>query len=230
MQAVILAGGLGTRLRPLTYEIPKPMIPILGKPYLYYQLKLLKDYCISDVLLLIGHLGEQIKDYFKDGKEFGLDIKYSIEQKPLGTGGALKLAEPLLKDEFFVIYGDSYLPVDYIDIERFFQKHNKTGLVVVYDNKEDTTVLNNIALKENLIVTEYKKGYNDRNLKYVEAGVSLLRKDVLNLIKEEDVVSLEEEIYPLLIGKQELIAYITNQRFYDIGTPERLKEIKDVLR
>lgn len=230
MQAVILAGGLGTRLRPLTYKIPKPMIPILGKPYLYYQLRMLKNYSINNILILIGHLGGQIRDYFKDGKELGLNIRYSIEHKPMGTGGALKLAEPMLEDDFFVIYGDSYLPVNYIDIERFFRKHNKTGLVVIYDNRENTAVPNNIALEDNLVVTKYKKGYNDSSLRYVEAGVSLFKKDILILIKERQSVSLEEEIYPLLIGKQELIAYITNQRFYDIGTPERLKEIEEVLK
>src|ERR1051325_4111345 len=116
MQTVILAGGRGTRLGAMTKEGPKPMIRIAGAPYLEYQLKLLVSQGFYDVVILTGYLGEQIEDYFKDGKDLGLSIRYSRERQPLGTGGALRAAKELLSDKFLVIYGDSYLPIDYREV------------------------------------------------------------------------------------------------------------------
>src|SRR2546426_1133852 len=112
MQAVILAGGLGTRLWPLTKEIPKPMAPVAGAPYLEHQLRYLAGQSIVEILLLTGYLGDQIENYFGDGAGFGLRIRYSREAAPIGTGGALRQALPLLSPEFLVIYGDSFLPIE----------------------------------------------------------------------------------------------------------------------
>lgn len=232
MQAVILAGGAGTRLRPLTFKIPKPMIPIGNRPYLYYQLKLLKKYDISEILLLVGYLGGQIESYFGDGSKLGLKIRYSFERKPMGTGGSLKLAEKLLKDEFFVIYGDSYLPINYTKVKQYFKKHSKMGLLVVYDNRDSTGVNNNIALDKDFNVIKYKKHLvaSDSNLKYVEAGVSAFKKQILELIKPNKAISLEEKVFPRLIKENQLVAFVTKQRFYDIGTHKGLKETKEVLK
>src|SRR3954447_18395096 len=111
MQVVILAGGLGTRLWPLTGQIPKPMAPVGGVPYLEHQLRLLRTQGLHDVLILTAYLGNQIENYFKDGRRVGLHIRYSREPEPLGTGGALRNAMHMLDDAFIVIYGDSYLPI-----------------------------------------------------------------------------------------------------------------------
>ncbi len=231
MQAVILAGGLGTRLRPLTYEVPKPMITVKGKPFLEHQLELLRSYKITDILLLVGYLEKQIRDYFKDGSDFGVKIQYSVEDKPLGEAGALKKAEALLKEEFFVVYGDSYLSLDYGDVELYFKKAKKRVLMVVYDNKnEDTGVPNNVSLDKDLIVTSYKKGdRSDTSLQFVEAGVLAFRKEVLALVEPDRAMAMDEAVFFPLIDEGELLGYISPNRFYDIGTPERIEIIEEIL-
>jgi mannose-1-phosphate guanylyltransferase len=229
MQAVILAGGLGTRLWPLTQTLPKPMVHVAGVPYLEHQLRLLRRQAISDVVLLTGYLGDQIESYFGDGSRLDMLIRYSREHEPLGTGGALRDARPMLADTFLLIYGDSYLPIDYRSAYKRLLASRAEGLVVVYDNRqEDTSVKNNIALDDAQYVTVYEKD-SSLQLPYVEAGVLALHKSCLDLIPPAGVVSLEKEIFPLLIKKRQLAAYITRQRFYDIGTPERLKLIEDLL-
>ncbi len=226
MQAVILAGGLGTRLRPVTEAIPKPMVPVAGAPYLEHQLRLLARQEIRDVVLLTGYLGEQIENYFRDGSGLGLRIAYSREPAPLGTGGALREARDLLADEFLVIYGDSYLPIEYrLVMERLLSD----GVVVVYDNRlEDTSVKNNIELDDSGYVTRYEKDSPDR-LSYVEAGVLAFRRSVVDLIPATGAVSLEKEVFPKLIAAHRLAAVVTAQRFYDIGTPDRLAVIEGLL-
>ncbi len=226
MQAVILAGGLGTRLRPLTKTVPKPMVPVGGTPYLEYQLRLLKQQSITEIVVLTGYLGEQIEDHFRDGSAFGINIQYSREQTPLGTGGALKQATSLLAESFLVIYGDSYLPIRYGDVLQMLDSSTASGVVTVYDNgQEDTGVTNNIAIDDAGFVTKYVKDEpNDPDLRYVEAGVLALTSKLIDEIPVGKV-SLEQEIFPRLIADRRLLGFVTSQRFYDIGTPERLARI-----
>ncbi len=231
MQAVILAGGLGTRLRPLTEEIPKVMVSVNGKPFLLYLLKFLKGQGISDIVLCIGYRAQQVKAYFGNGESLEVNIRYSEEkEKLLGTGGALKQSQSLLDNYFLVINGDTYLPIDYREVEKAFQRRVQKALMIVYDNQEDTGAKNNVALGDNLMVKKYDKVSPDTSLGYVEAGVVALRKEVLDLIKEGDSVSLEEGIYPSLIQQEELTAYITQQRFYDIGIPEQRRIFETFLK
>ena len=229
MQAVILAGGLGTRLLPLTEMIPKPMVPVAGVPYLEHQLRLLADQDIRDVLLLTGYLGEQIETYFGDGSRMGLRIDYSRENSPLGTGGALREARDKLEHAFLIIYGDSYLPIRYREAFEQLIAADADGLVVVYDNSlADTSVKNNIDLDDKGHVARYEKDSPDP-LSYVEAGVLALRRSVVDLMPAAGAVSLEKEIFPKLIARRQLAAFVTRQRFYDIGTPDRLRLIETVL-
>jgi NDP-sugar pyrophosphorylase family protein len=231
MQAVILAGGLGTRLRPLTEKVPKVMVSVNGKPFLVHLLQLLKGQGINDIVLCIGYRGQQVKDSFGNGKALGVNLRYSEEKgKLLGTGGALKQARSLLDDYFLVINGDTYLNVDYREVEKTFLRRGKKALMVVYDNRDDTEVKNNVALDENLIVRKYDKRSPDPNLEYVEAGALALRKEVLNLLKEGDPVSLEAGLYPCLIQQGEMAAYIARQRFYDIGLPEQRRVFETFLK
>lgn len=228
MQALILAGGLGKRLRPLTSAVPKPMMPVLGKPFLEYQLELLRSYGIIDVVLSIGYLGDYIKDYFGDGSKMGLRIDYSLEEKPMGTAGGVKLASHLLDNEFFVAYGDSYLPIDYREVEDFFKASGKDGLLVAYDNKgKNSTEPPNVSVDGDMFVEKYKKGVKDKDLKLVEAGILAFKKEVLDLIPDGWPVSLEEEIFPVLISRRELVCFATSQSFYDIGAPDRLKRFEE---
>ena len=151
MQAVILAGGRGSRLVPLTDDIPKPMILIEDKPFLEYMILMLKRNFLKKILLCVGYLGHRIEDYFKDGHRWGVQIRYSYEKELLGTGGALKLASDLIEEKFLLLYGDSYLDIDYNDFVIFFEKQNTTGSVVIYDNEMgDTKVKKTLQLREHL--------------------------------------------------------------------------------
>jgi len=229
MQTVILAGGLGTRLWPVTQAVPKPMVPVAGAPYLEHQLRRLSEQSIRNIVLLTGYLGEQIESYFGDGSRMGLSLQYSCEPIPMGTGGALREARSLLEDTFLVIYGDSYLPIDYAAVYQQLSESSALGLLVVYDNGyEDTSVRNNVDVDETSVVIRYEKDSPDA-LRYVEAGVLAFRKAMLDLIPSQGAASLEKEVFPQLIAQHSLIAHVTRQRFYDIGTPERLQAIERLL-
>ncbi len=229
MQAVILAGGLGTRLWPLTKTVPKPMVPVAGAPYLEHQLRLLEKQGIRSILILTGYLGEQIEEHFGDGHRLGLGIEYSREREPVGTGGALRDACAKLAETFLVIYGDSYLPIDYTETLARLEGSDAAGLLVVYDNRlSDTSVKNNVDVDSMGYVARYQKDSPDP-LDYVEAGVLAFRREVVSMIAPRGAVSLEKEIFRRLIASRRLIAQITTQRFYDIGTPDRLKAIEEFL-
>jgi NDP-sugar pyrophosphorylase family protein len=227
MQVVILAGGLGTRLRPLTYKIPKAMVPIKGKPFLEHQLKILKNNGLNDILICIGYLGEEVKKYFGDGEKWGLNIEYSFEREPLDTGGAIKNAEDHLENEFLVLYGDTFLNINYKDLISYSRKKAKLGTIVVFKNKPKI-FKNNIEVNDKKEVIAYNKREEDK-ANCVDAGVEIFKKTVLELIPPNKVISLEKDIYPILIEKRELIAYLTDHRFYDIGTFEQLKKINQIL-
>ncbi len=230
MQVVILAGGLGTRLRPITERIPKPMVSIHGRPYLEYQINYLRRSGLVDILLVTGYLGEQVEAYFRDGRKFGVSLTYVQEDVIRGTGGALKCAEKYLADEFLIVYGDSFLPISHADFLSSFRVSQKSGMIVAYDNRNNTDVKNNVELDERGLVLRYDKEHNDARLRYVESGVLALKKSVIGFIPREKVVSLEIEIFPRLIAERELAAYVTRERFYDIGTPERLQKAADYFK
>lgn len=229
MQAVILAGGLGTRLKPLTNAVPKPMMRIQNKPFLEYQIALLKKQDIKKIVLCIGYLHEQIEEYFGDGAKWGISITYAIEDQSLGTGGALKKAQGLLQREFLLLYGDSYLPIDYIEIIKEFHHSKKIGLMVVYDNHEPIDALNNVAV-QGTEVREYNKQQKKPEFNGVEAGVLVFKKEIVNLMPNKEIFSLEEEVFPKLIEQHEMAAVMTRQRFYDIGTLQRLKYAEEILK
>jgi len=228
-QAVILAGGLGTRLRPLTYKIPKAMVPILGKPFLQYQLGLLKRNGINDIVLCVGYLGSKIIEYFGDGSELDMHIKYSVEDKLLGTGGALKKAQKDLLECFFILNGDTYHSLNYSVLPDFFYRYNRLYLITVFTNKE-RLVKNNVKVDSENFVVKYCKRREDKDMNGVEAGVSIMKKDAIRLIPDKKVVSLEEEIYPILIERKQIIAYMTDKKFYDIGSQQGMQAFENDLQ
>jgi len=222
-QALILAGGLGTRLRPVTQRIPKVLMPVGERFFLHYLLTMLVENGVRDVLLLIGHLGEQVVEAVGDGARYGCRVAYSVEPELLGTGGAIKNAAEKVHDEFFVLNGDTYLPLDYRALDqRWEQRRDELdGLLVVYDNSEPVAP-GNVRLGGGDLVAEYRK-HADAEGGYVDAGVQVFKKAILDMIPEGRVVSLEQEVFPKLIADRRLGAYPTSTRYYDIGTPERLE-------
>ncbi|MFH1590441.1 MAG: sugar phosphate nucleotidyltransferase [archaeon] len=236
MQAVILAGGLGTRLRPLTEQIPKPMVEVDGKPFLLHQLRMMHRHGIRDVVLCTGYRSSMVEEFFGDGSGLdmeGLKIRYSVEDEPLGTGGALLLASSLLDDRFILAYGDSYLDMDYEGLWAAHVKGGTTGTMVVYGNEKDTQVVNNVLVDEDSLVKVYDKSGAIPGLGFVEAGVLAFEKKVLESVpgQEDETVrerlSLENEIFPTLIAAGQMRAFITKERFYDIGTFSRLDTFKN---
>ena len=230
-QAVILAGGLGTRLRAVTENrIPKPMVPVNGRPFLHHLLLYLKDNNITDVLLLVGHLHHVIVEYFGSGDWLGMNIEYSIEKEPMGTGGAVRLAIPKIKGDFILMYGDDYTPYPIEEMYDAFIRSGKMGMITVYSG-DNTDVPRNVRTERDgdiILVKEYCKKEVHDGMNGVEAGMSFFHWDVLSMLDREKF-SFEEYIFPRLIQDNELAAFLTEKRFYDMGTPERLKIIGEML-
>lgn len=231
MQAVILVGGKGERLKPLTDRIPKPMVDVAGKPFLEHLVILLKKNGVKRFLFLAGYLGDIISDYFGNGNKWGVTIDYSFEDKPMGTGGALRLAMDKLDEDFLLLFGDSYLPIDYMRMASEYRSGTGKAILAVYDNAENTTVPFNIVLdKSRKEVSVYNKAKdNPLPFNYCDAGVLIVNKTAIDLISENKPMSFEEVIYPRLVAGKQLGCFISEHRFYDIGTIDRLNEFKEYI-
>ncbi|MFH1450566.1 MAG: cobalamin-dependent protein, partial [archaeon] len=229
MQIVVLAGGLATRMRPITEEIPKALIKINGKPFLEHQIELFKRNGVTDIIVCIGYRGQQIKDYFGDGTKFDVRIRYSDEGENLmGTAGALKKAEDLLDDEFMVIYGDSYLTINFQDVIDHFHKNDKSALCTVYKNADVDYHKNNMQV-ENGLVVKYDKRNPTKEMKYVDYGLSILRKTLLDSISSVKVTQLDD-VFQTLSANKNLLAFESPSRFYEIGQQEGLQQLEDYLK
>jgi len=231
-QAVILAGGLGTRMRPITETVPKPMIAVAGKPFLEWQLELLRDGGIKTALLLVAYLGERIEEYFGTGKRSDGIVEYSYEPSPLGTGGALKNAEAKLRDWFVLVNGDTYLTIDYGELMRDFVEADCKAMIVAYEKPAmarpevpASSLPGNLAVGADGRVTAYRKR-EPAGLCHIDAGVILLKKEILASLPAERKCSLEEEIYPQLIAQGEMRAWVTGEAFYDMGSPSGLAALE----
>lgn len=223
-QAVILAGGLGTRMRPMTEQVPKPMLPVNGKPFLEHQLALLKRHGFTQALLLVAYLGEQIEHYFGNGGRLGMKVEYSYEPEPLGTGGALKLAAANLDEQFALLNGDTYLDIDYRRATQDFAACDCDALIVAFDNR--ARIFNsNLALNGANIVSAYVKN-GDARFTHVDAGVTYFRRSVINLIPANTKCSLEQEVFPQLIAAKRMRAWPTTTAFIDMGSPAGLATLE----
>jgi NDP-sugar pyrophosphorylase family protein len=223
----ILAGGLATRLRPITEKIPKSLVPIAGKPFLAHQLELLQSRGIRRAVLCIGYLGEMIQRDFGDGNAFGLRLDYSFDgPKPLGTGGAIKRALPLLGNEFFVLYGDSYLPVEYRPIAEFFRHSGKLGCMTVYRNegRYDTS---NVVFRDGEIAV-YDKKNRSPEMRHIDYGLSLFKAAVFNSYSADQPFDLAE-VMSKLVRQKQLAGFEVRERFYEMGSPAGLAELEKIL-
>ncbi len=228
MQIVILAGGLGTRLYPKTKTIPKSLFLINDKPFLSYQIDLLKKNNIFDIVLCLGKFSEQIMNYYGDGKDFGVSIKYSIEDSDhlLGTAGALKKAEPYLDESFFVMYGDCYLPINFCQIWDKFQKMNSLGMMTVYYNN-NIFDKSNVSVKDNFVIV-YDKSKKNISFSFIDYGLLVFRKNILEIIPDKTFLNLDY-ILQYLISKKQLHSYQVFQRFYEIGSFQGIKDFSNYI-
>jgi histidinol-phosphate phosphatase family protein len=231
-QAVILAGGEGVRLRPFTYEVPKPMVRVNNRPFLEYLIEMFKTNGISEVVLLLGYLPEKVTEYFGDGSGFGIDIKYSIGKVPDKTGTRIRNAGPLLDDLFLLAYGDNYWPLNLKKLMKFYSGQKTLISTTVYRNKDGKGEYgpeNNIYVDKDGYVVKYDKLRKDENLNGVDIGFFIVDKKVLPLMPASDF-SFEEEILPAMVSKRELSGYFTEHRYHYITTPESLAVTGEYLK
>lgn len=210
----------------MTETVPKPMLPVLGRPFLEYQLEMLEGNGITRFVLLVSYLGEAIEDYFRSRLRPFVEIHYSYEPVPLGTGGALKNAAPLLEDEFLVVNGDTFLDIDYAALVEQFQMQNVEATIAAYRNRSGT-VPSNLSVDKNGRVLQYQK--QRPTGEYVDAGVVAAKKTVLERVPAAEKSSFEQEVFPALILKGQLTAWRTDQPFFDMGTPAGLKMLEQHL-
>jgi NDP-sugar pyrophosphorylase family protein len=223
LPVAILAGGLATRLLPLTRTIPKSLVEINGEPFLWHQLRLLRENGIDRVVLCVSHLGEQVRDSVGDGRDFGLHIDYSFDGAILlGTAGALKRAQPLLGESFFVLYGDSYLPIDWRDVEAAFRVSGKSALMTVYRNESqwDTS---NVEFADGRILAYHKKLRTAR-MRHIDYGLGVLHASALAGVPDGTSWDLAA-LYQELLEAGELAAFEAPHRFYEIGSFSGVEEL-----
>lgn len=227
LPVAILAGGLATRLRPLTETIPKALVEIRGEPFLAHQLRLLHRNGVTRAVLCVGHLGDRIREFAGDGRKFGLRIEYS-EDGPelLGTAGALKKALPRLGDNFFTLYGDSYLPCEFAGVEKAFLDSGKIGLMTVYRN-EDRWGLSNVEFAAGSI-RAYHKINRTPAMHYIDYGLGVYRREPFEALPPGERVDLTAVCQELL-RQGELAGYEVRSRFYEIGSTEGIRDLEEFL-
>jgi NDP-sugar pyrophosphorylase family protein len=210
LPVAILAGGLAKRLRPITEKLPKLLVEVAGEPFFSHQLRLLKNAGLRQIVLCVGYIGEMV-----------------VGPKLLGTGGALIRALPRLGDAFYILYGDSYLPVDYLAVGRSFLASGQLGLMTVYENQEryDTS---NVWFAEGRIKV-YDKKNKVPQMHHIDYGLGLLRARALDGWPRDETVDLAA-VYGRLVAQDELAGYEVKQRFYEIGSPAGLRELDGLLR
>lgn len=225
MPVVILAGGLGTRLKSVAPDLPKALVPVAGRPFIEHQFALLRSQGIRDVVLCIGMMGDMIERHVGDGNAFGMSIRYSREDpmRLLGTGGALLNAWPLLPHEFFVMYGDSYLPVDFHAVADAFRSRQPPALMCVFRNAGRWDA-SNTEIADGW-VTFYSKRARSGEANYIDYGLSMYQRDTLAPYRTWpmplDLAAIQED----LVRQKKLAAFEVFERFYEIGKPEGLREL-----
>ena len=227
---VILTGGLATRLHPLTKIMPKSLLLIAGKPFIEWQLDLLYKQGMKNIYICVGHMGNKINEYFKSKKFPGLNIKIFFDGKNLlGTGGAINKIQEYLPRNFFVLYGDTYLPIDYNDVLTFYknQKDKSRALMTIYKNNGKFDKSN--VIYENNKIIKYSKNFYDKKMQYIEYGLNILSKDLFKTYQRDDIFDLSD-LFEKQVKMNMIDGYEVFERFYEIGTPGSLSSSEKYLK
>lgn len=229
-QAVILVGGFGTRLQSVVQDVPKPMAPVAGKPFLEYQLAALRRGGIEQIVFCAGYRAESVQTYFGNGSRFGLRIEYSVETMPLGTAGALKYAGPMLHDSFFVLNGDTYLELDYHGMAQMHHDKGALATLAVWASALTQPYGSIVIDADGRIRAFSEKSEGDTGSAWINGGVYVFDKRVLDHIPQGRAVSIEKETFPqLLASEAPLYGFPTAGYFIDIGTPSSyLQFVQDI--
>jgi mannose-1-phosphate guanylyltransferase len=221
VQAVILVGGEGTRLRPLTSTVPKPVVPLVDRPFISYMLEWLRRHGIDDVIMSCGFLATSVRNVLGDGSGLGIRLRFVEEPDPRGTAGALKFAEGLLDERFLMLNGDVLTD---IDLTGQLAQHERTGAraTLALVPVADPSAYGLVHLKEDLSVRDFveKPAPDQIDTNMISAGAYVLQRDILELVAPDRNVSIEREVWPLLIGSG-LYGFPSESYWLDIGTPER---------
>jgi NDP-sugar pyrophosphorylase family protein len=224
----LLAGGLATRMRPLTEKVPKSMLEAAGEPFIAHQLRLFRREGIERVVLCVGYLWEMMAEYVGDGSRFGLTVEYSTEHgKLMGTGGALKQALPLLGEEFLIHYGDSYLDIPFAPVVDAFRASGREGLMTVYRNEDDFDA-SNVEFKGGEIAA-YSKRDRTTAMRHIDWGLGALKREALAGWPDDEPFDLAS-VYEKLVGEGQLVAFEVHTRFYEIGSPAGLADTDALLQ
>ena len=227
LRAFVLCGGAGTRLRPVLADRPKSMALISGAPFLRLLLERLRCQGVDDVILGTGYMAEKIESYFGSGNDLGMRIRYSREHEPLGTGGALKLAEPLISDPILVLNGDSYVEWNLVPVLELF-KTKDADLVIVLHAVADVTRYGSVALDQDGRVTQFVEKGVAAGPGLINAGVYLLRKQIVRGLPSSTAISLERHVFPRLLDRQ-VYGLVCTGFFIDIGIPDDFKRAQMLL-
>lgn len=224
LPVAILAGGIATRLGDLARDVPKALVDVAGRPFITHQLALLRAHGLTDIVVCTGHLGAQVEDAVGDGSRYGVCVRYSPDgPRPLGTGGALRQALPLLGEAFMALYGDSYLECDYRAVERAFVASGSPALLTVMrnDNQWDRS---NVLCVDGRIV-RYSKAHRTEDMRHIDYGLAAMRGEVFDRYADGGALDLAR-VYEDLASAGELAAYEVSGRFYEVGTPSGLAETR----
>jgi D-glycero-alpha-D-manno-heptose 1-phosphate guanylyltransferase len=228
LRAFVLCGGLGTRLRSVLSDRPKSMALIGSVPFLQLLLQQLKAQGVQEVILGTGYRAGQIENFFGDGKNLGLRLHYSQEDQPLGTGGALKLAEELLSDPVLVLNGDSYVEWNLATIADLFREKN-ANIVMELQSVPDVSRYGSVAIDSSGRITEFVEKGTRTGAGLINAGIYLLRREIVTGIPEGSAISLEREVFPPFLGER-FYGVISRGTFIDIGIPADLQRAQTIFR
>jgi mannose-1-phosphate guanylyltransferase / phosphomannomutase len=228
MKAIILAAGKGTRLKPLTNNIPKVMLPINGKPLLEYTIKLFKKYGIKEIAINLHHLPEKIKDYFGDGKKFGVKIYYSYEPKLLGTAGAIKKIEDFFDDTFIVFYGDNFTNLNILDMVNYHESKKGIATICLHKGKSKSSY---IEMDSNNKIVKFVEKPKIEKYGWVNSGIYVLEKEVIKFIPKNKFFDFGKDLFPLLLKKnKKIFGYPLKDCFwFEVGTLEKYEKINLLL-
>lgn len=225
LPVVVLAGGLATRLQPLTERVPKILLEVAGRPFAEHQIDLLTRQGVHEVVYCVGYLGEMVEQALGDGSRWGLRFRYVFDGPTLvGTGGAVRQALPVAGETFFVMYGDSYLECDFAAVESAYRASGAPGLMTVFHN-DDRWDRSNVEFDDGRIV-RYDKRDRDARMHHIDYGLGILSARALAPWQNDDQPFDLADVYQRLVASKALAGYEVPSRFYEIGSPEGLEELR----
>ena len=218
MQSLILAGGRGERMRPLTDKIPKVLLPIAGKPFLVHQINYLKNQGIKEIILAVGYKAQMVENYFTDGNKLGVKIIYSKEKTPLDTAGAIKNAENLIKDkELLILNGDSFTNINFKKMLKFHRKMKQPITIAAIKVKKPAR-FGQVLINDKSIITKFKEKNEKIKEAFINTGIYIFQKKILKNFSKNKKISLEKDVFPKFAGK--IVAFKIKGYFIDIGVKE----------